>query len=92
MSVYKLSQTGRSITWAEYEAFNYGLSHLDVWRLSAFLGPIAHWPSDLALGKIEDLCPSAGRSIAHVFVAKLGRPDYAAAFDPWATLEAEYAA
>ena len=92
MQVYKLSQVGRSITWAEYQTYNYGLTHLDAWGLGGFLGPIAHWPSDLTLGRIEDLCPSAGRSIAHVFVTKLCRPDCAVAFDPWATLETEYAA
>ena len=88
MSVYRLSKTGRSITWAEYKAFNYGLNHLDVWKLGVLLGPIAHWPGDLTLGKIEDLCPSAGRSIANVFITKLGRSDCAIAFDPWTALEA----
>jgi hypothetical protein len=75
MPLYKLSQAGRLVTWAEYQAYGYGLTHLDTWRLGGFLGPIAHWSSDLRLGKIEDLCPSAGRSIAHVFATKLGRPD-----------------
>jgi hypothetical protein len=74
MTVYKLSDAGRAMLWRDYQAYGYGLSDLARWSLSKVFGPIAHWPSDLTLARIEDAHAAAGREIAWAFNEVLKLP------------------
>lgn len=83
MTAYRLSDAGRAMLWRDYQAYGYGLSALAQWSVSTVYGPIAHWPSDLTLGKIEDAYYAAGREIAWVFheILKLPELTMPSAFD-----------
>lgn len=74
MTVYKLSDAGRAMLWRDYQAYGCGLSDLARWSLSKVFGPIAHWPSDLTLGRVEDAHAAAGREIAGNFTRALNLP------------------
>lgn len=80
MTVCKLSDAGRAMLWRDYQAYGYVLSDLAQWSLSKVFGPIAHWPSDLTLGMIENAHAAAGREIAGNFTRILNLPELAAPY------------
>lgn len=87
MSIYKLSENGRSMLWSWYKEHNWGMTHWGQWEVSKALGaPASHWPVDLTLGDIEDASPAAGRDIARVLVEKILRPELATPYVPCATI------
>ncbi len=72
--IYKLSDIGRNITYAEWRKFG-GCGLPKSTLAYKKLGPIAHWDMNkLTLGEIENACPYTGRSFARFAVEHLDRP------------------
>ena len=71
--MYKLSKTGRTITWSRWKSIGgCGLPN-DTCAPKNLECPVAKWDEQFpTLGQIEDACPYTGRSLARFAMEHLG--------------------
>lgn len=74
MMIYKLSETGRQVTYAEWRKIGgCGMPNSSN-AMNGNLGPMARWDiHKITLGDIEDSCPYTGRCFARFAVEHLSR-------------------